>query len=359
MALDSVSIIFYTVNVYSKRLQYRSNMPNLYDVAKYSGVSIATFSRVLSNQTVVHPDTRARVIEAIKKLDYVPNSLARGLATSHSNVIGLIIPDITNPFFSYVARGCEDRCRSHNFDLTIYSASSQELEETAFYRLLRERQVDGLVLASPALSQKTPLRIIQDIPKVYIDHAPGYEQADCICVGNAIGAQLAARHLMDLGHRRIAIVSGFPDSFAGAARLEGFKSVLADNEIELPESFIVTCGFDPSEGMQAANTLMSLVSPPTAIFATNDMLAIGVLRGLQSLSYKVPADVSLVGFGDLSFSQFIIPSLTTVFVDKFELGARAVDLLLSRLEQPSLTPRRVTLPVELAIRESSGVRYEF
>lgn len=334
-------------------------MPNLYDVAKYAGVSIATVSRVLSNQTVVHPDTRAKVMEAIAKLDYVPNSLARALATNRSSVLGLIIPDITNPFFSYVARGCEEMCHSHNFDLAIYSAGSQELEETAFYRLLRERQVDGLILASPVLSQKIPPRFIQDIPKVYIDHAPDSAEADCVCVENAAGARLAAAHLIDHGHHRIAIVSGFPNSHAGAARLRGFKSALADRGIELPERFILTCGFDPSEGVEAATTLMALDPSPTAIFATNDMLAIGVLRGLQSLGYKVPADVSLVGFGDLPFSQFIIPSLTTVFVDKLELGAQAVDLLLSRIEQPSLAPRKMSLPVELTVRESSGVRHEF
>lgn len=334
-------------------------MANLYDVAKYAGVSIATVSRVLSNQTVVHPDTRARVIEAIDKLDYVPNSLARGLVTHRSSVLGLIIPDITNPFFSYVARGCEDRCRSHNFDLAIYSAGSQELEDAGFYQLLRERQVDGLILTSPVLTHKKTLRFIQDIPKVYIDHDPGVAETDCVCVENAAGARLAAAHLMDHGHHCIAIVSGFPDSYEGAARLKGFKTALADRGIELPEAFIVPCGFDPSEGEKAASILMALDPPPTAIFASNDMLAIGVLRGLQSLGYKVPADVSLVGFSDLSFSQFITPSLTTVFVDKLELGARAVDLLLSRIEQPSLSPRRVSLPVSLIVRESSGALAKF
>lgn len=329
-------------------------MPNLYDVAKYAGVSIATVSRVLSNQMVVHPNTRAKVMEAIDKLDYVPNSLARGLVTSRSNVIGLIIPDITNPFFSYVARGCEERCRSHNYDLAIYSVGSQPLEEGSIYRLIRERHVDGLILTGPAPFMKTPPHSIQNIPKVYIDDDPHATEADCVCVENATGARLAATHLMDHGHRLIAVISGFPNSYAGAARLAGFKSALADRGIKIPEAFIIPCGFNPSEGEKAAATLMALDPPPTAIFASNDMLAIGVLRGLQSLGYKLPIDISLVGFSDLSISQFVTPSLTTVFVDKLELGIRAIDLLLSRIEQPSLSPRRISLPVSLTIRESSG-----
>ncbi len=334
-------------------------MSTLYDVAKYAGVSIATVSRTLSNQMIVHPDTRARVLDAIEKLEYIPNSLAQGLATSRSYVLGLIIPDITNPFFSYVARGCEDRCRARNYYLAIYSTGPQEQEETGFYRLLRARHVDGLILANPALSEKTLPRFIQDIPKVYVDHAPGSTEDDCICVENQIGARMVAEHFLEHGHRRMAIVSGFPSSYSGAARLEGFKSTLADRGFELPDEFIVKGGFDPSEGVKAAEFLMALDSPPTAIFASNDMLALGVLRGLQSMGYKVPTDVSLVGFSDLPIGKFVTPSLTTVFVDKFELGARAVGLLLSRIEQPSLGPQRVILPVRLKVRESSGVRHGF
>ncbi|MCC6147905.1 MAG: LacI family DNA-binding transcriptional regulator [Anaerolineaceae bacterium] len=334
-------------------------MSTLYDVAKYAGVSIATVSRTLSNQMVVHPDTRARVMDAIEKLEYIPNSLAQGLASKRSYVLGLIIPDIINPFFSYVARGCEDSCRARNYDLAIYSVDSQEQEETGFYRLLRARHVDGLILANTVVSGEALPQFIHDIPRVYVDHASSITEDDCICVENRAGAQMVAEYLLENGHRHMAIVSGFPNSFAGAARLEGFKSTLTDHGFELPDEFIVKGGFDPSEGVKAADFLMTLDSPPTAIFASNDMLAIGVLRGLQSMGYKVPADVSLVGFGDLPIGEFVSPSLTTVFVDKFELGAQAVDLLLSRIEQPSAEPQKISLPVRLKVRESSGVRYGF
>lgn len=329
-------------------------MPTLYDVAKLAGVSIATVSRTLSDPRVVHPDTRVRVMEAIDELEYIPNSLARGLATRRSRFVGLIVPDVTNPFFSYVARGCEDMSRSRNYGLALCSAGSQQWEETGVYRLLRERQVDGLILVSPALSESNLPGFIQGIPKVFVDHDPGSAEADCICVDNAAGARLAAEHLTEQGHRRLAVVSGFLGTHAEAARLEGFRAALTGRGIELPEAYIVRGGFDPSEGVKAAALLMALDPRPTAIFASNDMLALGILRGVQAQGYKVPDDVALVGFNDLPFCQFVTPSLTTVVVDKYELGVRAADMLLSRIEQPSLRPQRVSLSIGLAVRESSG-----
>jgi DNA-binding LacI/PurR family transcriptional regulator len=326
----------------------------LQDVARIAGVSIATVSRSLSNPMSVHPDTRARVMQAIDQAQYIPNAMARALATRRSNFLGLIVPDITNPFFSYVARGCEDRCRSHNYGLSLSSAAPDEWSDGGVYRLLSEYQVDGLILVSPVVAENDLPRFIQNIPKVYVDHDASNITADCIAVDNGAGARLAAEHLLAHGHRRMALVLGFPSTHAGMARLEGFRNVVAESGIEITEDYIIRAGFDPAEGARAASSLMALQPPPTAIFATNDMLAFGILRGLQTLGYSVPADVSLVGFSDLPFSEFVTPSLTSVAVDMYGLGTRAVDLLLSRIEDVGQDRQHVILPVGLSVRESSG-----
>ncbi|MCL5075983.1 MAG: LacI family transcriptional regulator [Chloroflexi bacterium] len=323
------------------------------DVARHAGVSVATVSRALNRPSVVHPDTRVKVLQAIEELQYIPNSFARSLTTQRSGLIGLVVPEITNPFFSYVAQGCEEQLRNHQYGMVLCRTGLQGAGETGIYRLLRGRQVDGVILVSPPLSDRALPEFIQDTPVVYVDHDPSSASADVICIDNAGGGRLAAEHLIGQGHCHIAIVVGFPGTYAGAARLQGFREVVREHGLVLPTNYVEADGFNLTEGASAAERLMALDLHPTAIFASNDLLALGLLRGLQVLGWRVPDDVALVGFGDLPLCQFSTPSLTSVVVDKHELGRQAAELLVSRIESPSLAKRRVILPVHLAVRESS------
>jgi DNA-binding LacI/PurR family transcriptional regulator len=327
------------------------------DVAIKTGVSVATVSRTLNRPSVVHPDTRLKVLQAIEELQYVPNSFAKSLATQRSGLIGLVIPEITNPFFSVVAHGCEDAVRDHQYGLVLCNIGVQGSEETGIYRLLRNRQVDGIILVSPPLLNGQLPAIMQGTSAVHVDYDPNIPGADVVGFDNAAGGRMAAEHFILNGHKHMAVVLGFASSYGGAtARLNGFREALREHALTLPEANIVTKDFELAEGVSVVRNLMALNPAPTAIFASNDLLAMRLLRSLLVLGYRVPEDVAIAGFGDLALCQLSTPSLTSIVVDKYELGRKAAELLVTRIESPTLRKRRLVLPVHLAVRESSVIR---
>ncbi len=327
------------------------------DVALKTGVSVATVSRALNRPSVVRTDTRTKVLQAIEELQYVPNSFGKSLATQRSGLIGLVIPEITNPFFSIVARGCEDFLREHQYGLVLCNIGVHGSEETGIYRLLRNRQVDGIILVSPPLSNGQLPGFMQNTSAVHVDYDPNLPGADVVGFDNAAGGRLVAEHFISTGHRHMAVALGFASSYAGAtARLNGFREALIEHALTLPEANIVTKDFDLTEGVPVVRNLMALKPRPSAIFASNDLLAMGLLRSLLVLGYRVPEDVALAGFGDLPLCQLSTPSLTSIVVDKHELGHKAAELLVTRIKSPSLRKRRLVLPVHLAVRESSAHR---
>ena len=327
------------------------------DVARKTGVSVATVSRAMNRPSVVHPETRLKVLQAIEELDYIPNSFATSLATQRSGLIGLVVPEITNPFFSIVAHGCEDILREHQYGLVLCNIGVQASEETGIYRLLRKRQMDGLILVSPPLSNRQLPAFMQSTAAVHVDYDPNMPGADVVGIDNSAGGRLVAEHFITQGHRHMAVALGFASSYAGAtARLNGFRQALIEHGLTLPDGYIATKDFDLTEGVSVVKNLMALSPRPSAIFASNDLLALGLLRSLLVLGYRVPEDVALAGFGDLPLCQLSTPSLTSIVVDKYELGRKAAELLVTRIESPSLRKRRLVLPVHLAVRESSALR---
>ncbi len=324
------------------------------DVARKTGVSVATVSRSLNRPSTVHPETRTKVLRAIEELHYVPNSFAQSLTTQRSGLIGLVVPEITNPFFSYVALGCEDMLREHQYGMVLCNIGVQGSDGTGISRLLRRRQVDGLIVVSPPLSAEHLADFVQGTETVYVDCDPGLPGADVVGIDNAAGGRLVAEHFIQQGHRSMAVVLGFASTYAGAtARLDGFRQGLADHGLALPPEYVSTKDSFLPGGVNVVEQLMSLDPRPTAIFASNDLIVLAILRGLQVLGLRVPQDVALAGFGDLPSSQLLTPPITSVVVDKHELGRKAAEMLVTRIESPSMRKRRAVMPVHLAVRESS------
>lgn len=352
-------------------------MANIYDVARQAGVSIATVSRVLNGSQLVRPRTRERVLAVARSLDYHPNGLARGLVMKQTGLIALIVPDISNPFFPEVARGVEDAASAAGYSVILCNSDGEESKQETYLAVLRQRRVDGIILAATSWQVGTDregsgtdettgrtransgsgVRRSDAIPTVAVDRDSS-AAGDAVLVNNSAGAAQAARYLLQLGHRRIGIISGPNDTRPGRERLEGFRQVLEDEGCFEPD-LVVDGDFRRRSGAEGARRLLldrNNGERPTAVFAANDLMALGVLDTCEELGFAVPEDVSVVGFDDISLASIVRPKLTTVAQPKYEMGRLAVELLLARLgngETP-MAARRVVLETELVVRASTA-----
>jgi LacI family transcriptional regulator len=320
-------------------------------------VSVATVSRVLNGKGPVRAETRRRVLAVVAGMGFVPHSAARSLSTRRSMTIGVLLPDMHGEFFSELVRGMDLQARAAGYHLLVSSSHSDAAETAAVLQALHGR-VDGLLVMTPALGgawlrESLPRRV----PVVLINDAGDDASRDSLRIDNRLGAKLAVRHLVELGHRNIAIVAGPPPNADAAERLLGYREALreaglrADLRLELPGDF------GEESGARAGALLAQLVPRPTAVFAANDSMAIGCLAALRARGLRVPDDVSLVGFDDIPIARYLTPPLTTVQVPIAELGRRAMSRLLSAVERgtagggeheviaPTLTLRASTAPV--------------
>lgn len=324
-------------------------MATVRDVAAMAGVSISTVSRALSAPDLVNEVTRQRVINAARELDYRPNPAARGLRVGRTNNLGLLIPDLENPFFASVTKGVQSRARAAGYAVFVADSDEDPAQEIELIGNLAT-QVDGIILASPrapsrdileAAAGKTVVmlnREVGDIPSLTIDNADGIHQA--------------VTHLRALGHRTIAYASGPTHSWSGEERRRG---MLAAAE-EFPDLTVIELGnFRPyfSGGYPAAD--IAVASGATAVIAYNDLMALGIIDRLRQRGISVPDDMSVVGFDDVPVASLVSPALTTVQIPLAGMGRRGVDLLVERLEGAVDVTTRSEVPVELIIRNSSSV----
>lgn len=331
-------------------------MATLRDVARRAGVSIATVSYVLNGTRSVSPEVEARVWEAVAALGYRPNRLARGLRRKRTHVLGLIVPDSANPFFAEIARGLEDLSFAHDYSLILCNSDGDPAKEQRYLGVLIEQQVDGIALVS-ARATPVHLTILQErgIPFVVVDRdLPGLE-ADCVLADNFQGGYLATRHLIDRGHRRIACITGPSDLTPSADRVRGYQKAMEEAGIEPLELWIHRGDFRAESGYHAARLFLSLPPSirPTAIFACNDLMAIGAMRAIGEAGLSIPQDIALVGFDDIVLASYVIPSLTTVAQPTYEMGRLAGELLLRRIQARGCPPARRLLPVRLIVRHST------
>jgi LacI family transcriptional regulator len=293
---------------------------------------------------------RRRVQATVRDLKYVPNGLARSLLTRETAAIGLLVPDVSNPYYAVILRGIEDVASAGGRAVILCNTDRRREKQHAYLRALLERRVDGLIVAGGAFTEDD-LHIVRGLlPIVTIGRHP--VPLPSVRVDNVAAAVDATRHLLSLGHRRIACLAGNSASLTAADRVDGYRRALADAGMPVRPEYVITEDFTADGGRRGAHRLMALDNPPTAIVAASDQMAIGALRALREMSLRVPADVSIVAFDDTPLASHAIPALTTVALPMYDLGRRAMEALLGLLDGERASS--VVLPTALRLRESTG-----
>jgi LacI family transcriptional regulator len=333
----------------------RAELPTIVDVARESGVSYSTVSRVLNNYEYVKPATREKVLQAAQRLGYVPNQQARSLAGGRSNLIGVLVPGLDNGYIIEIVRGIDEELAQAGYNLILYTTHRHEGREAEYISGIVNGAADGLLLVVPMISA-TYLEVLhqRNFPCVLIDQSDPAAQNTCVYASNVEGAYAATRHLIELGHRRIGFITGLMGLQSAVDRLQGYTNALNDHGIARDDRLIVHGNFMESGGRGAANTLLDLDPPPTAIFASNDLSAFGAIAAIRERGLRVPEDISVVGFDDLPQARMSYPRLTTVHQPIEEMGRIAVRMLLQQIETPDSAPTRVMVETHLILRDSSA-----
>jgi LacI family transcriptional regulator len=329
-------------------------MVTILDVARRAGVSPMTVSRVVNGSGGVSPQLRARVEQALADTGYMPNTLARSLRAQRTDTIALLLPDMTNPFFTTLAQGVERSARELGISLLVANSDEREDEELRLVRVLLQRQVDGLLLV-PAGSGDEAIRRCRAhrVPLVVVDRRPGDRSTDVVRADSEGAAHALGRLLADLGHRRMAVLTGPASAPTATDRVRGFQRAVV-TEAGLPEPAVIHGAFTIDSGREMAVAAMAARPRPTALFAANNFIAIGVQHALAELGIRVPDEVALVGFDDLPPAMVTFPFLTVAVQPAGEIGSRAVEVLVAQIADPDRPVRDLVLPAELVIRRSSG-----
>ncbi|KIR09228.1 LacI family transcriptional regulator [Levilactobacillus brevis] len=324
------------------------------DLAEAAGVSVTTVSQILNGKGERFSiETRQRVHQLQEDLGYVPDFNARNLIMKSAQTIGVLVPNLGNPFFSMFIRGVQQTSRERYFIPLIFGANHDEQLESYYLQELIKRAVDGLIIASASITGEAIDNILKKngIPYLLIDQNGG-PSVDRIRVDDEQGGQLAARHLLALGHQRIVVVMPEHPTQNLRIRLAGFKAQLVDQQIPLADSAVITSPMTKLGGYQA--TAAVLAQHPTAVFAINDETALGLMRGLHEQGVRVPDDISVLGYDDIDLDEYVVPKLTTIHQPVVTMGQQATELLINRVQNQRQPAQMVDLPVALKQRESTG-----
>lgn len=330
-------------------------MATIKDVARLAGVSTTTVSHVINETRYVSDELRARVLAAMEELNYRPNVLARGLRRGETKTIGLVVPDNSNPFFAEVTRIVEDIGFENGYSVILCNSDGNLEKEAAYVNVLIAKQVDGVIfIAAGSKYEHLHELATAGIPVVVADRDIPQTLADVVLVDNEQGGYDATRYLLSLGHRRIACIAGPSDLTPSADRVHGYRRALGEFGVPIEEKWIVPGDFRYQGGEAAIAELLRLDEPPSAVFACNDVMAIGALRAVRSAGLQVPGDVSIVGFDDIPLASAVSPALTTVAQPIVELATLAAQLLMSRIQsdQQDGPKQRIVLDTELIVRGS-------
>ncbi|RME46611.1 MAG: LacI family transcriptional regulator [Chloroflexi bacterium] len=328
-------------------------MARIKDVARRAGVSSATVSRVLAGKPHVRPELRERVWKAVEELGYQPNRVARSLRAQQSKIIGLVISDIQNPFFTSVVRAVEDAAYERGFSVFLCNTDEDPEKEKMYLDLMRAERVAGIIV-SPTREAGTPFQSVldDDIPVVTLDRRALDVETDAVLIDNVGATYNIVSHLIADGHRRIGAVIGTSDITTGRERMAGFARALTAHGIEMLPELVIQVLPKEQQGFEATERLLDLSNPPTAIFTGNNLLTIGALKSIHSRNLTIPDDIALAGFDEMRWSSLISPGLTVVEQPTYELGQAAADLLLKRIDDPSRSIHEVILNARLIVRQS-------
>lgn len=336
--------------------------PNIVDVARTAGVSKATVSRVLSGQTeYLRPETRQRVLQAVDALGYRPSRVARSLVSKRTQSVSLFISDVSNPFYPEVIHGVEDVALAHGYDVFLCNTNYEIARGMAFVNSLLDKQVDGVLLMSSSMSDELVLKLATyRIPVVVLDWELATVEGvvGTVAVDFATGIRAAVRHLVELGHRRFAHVAGPLRLRTACVRRDLFLTGLAEYGIAPDQVVVVEGNLRIEGGRQAAGQLLARPDRPTAVFAANDLTALGVLWEARALGSQVPHDLSIIGLDDIQLAAEVYPALTTVALERYDIGRKAMRMLLELLAlgaEPQAKPiRHEVTTTHLVVRGTTG-----
>jgi LacI family transcriptional regulator len=328
-------------------------MATMKQVAERAGVSITSVSHVLNGTRFVSDAVRQRIETAMSDLCYVPSAVARSLKHNVTRTLGIMIPNSGNPYFAELIRNIEDRCFAADYNVVLCNSDDDPYKQSVYLRVLMEKRVDGLIVVSSGDSPDLPALLSRcDVPLVLVDRQWESLDGDIVTTDHRAGAYMATRHLIGLGHRHIACITGPEHLAPSRLREAGWREALA--EAALPADMLAVADFTSQGGRDAARRLLTAPLRPEAIFACNDLMAIGALCAAHELGISVPDALSVVGFDDIELAAFMSPPLTTVAQPKHLIGELATDLLLEQLKKTRTEPRKIALQPELRLRGSTA-----
>ncbi|WP_408893594.1 LacI family DNA-binding transcriptional regulator [Paenibacillus taichungensis] len=327
----------------------------IYDIAREAGVSIATVSQVINGKGKISEKRRAEIMEIMERLHYQPSAIAAALTGKQTYTLGLLVPDISNPYFAELARAVEDRSRQLGYSVVICSTDNKDERVERYLNLLQQKRVDGMMIGtgidnaeilSPLLQQSIPVALIAR-------HMPSLS-VHTVAIDDRLGGGLAAQHLLELGHIHVAVLSESFKVSSSQERVRGFREVLEKAGLSLEADQVRESSADLGSAKKEALVLLTEKNRATGIFCCNDMQAIGALQAAKELGLRVPEDVSIIGFDNTILASVTSPPLTTIAQPIEDLGRRAVDLLIDELKNEENSPQKIVLKPELVIRDSTG-----
>ncbi|WP_266158938.1 LacI family DNA-binding transcriptional regulator [Dyella silvatica] len=337
----------------TKAAPQQNRVRTVKEIAAIAKVSVATVSRALQRPEVVSEATRLRIHEVVKRLGYTPNALARNLRTARTRLIVALVPDIANPFFSEVIRGIEQVAHETGYSVLLGETQSSLVREQAYADMVAARQADGII----TMSHRVPtIPIDGRLPVVNACEYVKDSQISSVYIDNVVAAGAAVDYLVMLGHRDIAFIAGPPTSPICVDRERGYQLALQRAKIRLNPALTAVGDFSIEAGERAIERLLSQARSFSAVFCSNDEMAIGAMRALSSHGLRVPEDVSVVGFDDIRFARYTTPSLTTVAQPKNALGREAMTMMIELLNDPQVPPRKRVLSADLVVRGSTAPR---
>lgn len=331
-------------------------MASMNDVARQAGVSVVTVSRVVNNSASVNELTRTRVLKAIKDLKYKPNRVAKRLRSKSlsGNLLGVMIPDIRNPFYVDVLRGIEDVAYHNNYAIIVCNFGQDETKEKMYLDILQSESIDGLIVAPVREDDAKVISLVKSgLPLVCVDRGLVSVDVDVVLVDNVKGAFLAVDHLAKKGFKRIAYIAGKPEIPSSRYRGEGYRKALESNGLMYDEGLVKYGDSSHESGVRLCAELLEMDPRPDALFTGNNLITLGALETIHNLGLSIPQEVGIVGFDDMPWSSSLNPSLTAVRQPAYEIGKRAAELLIHRISEPGRAAISMMLNTELIVRKSS------
>lgn len=327
----------------------------IYDVAKEAGVSIATVSKVINGKGKISEETRGSVLAIMDRMDYQPSVIASALTGKKTFTLGLLVPDISNPFFAEIARAIEDQSQRYGYSVVMCSTDNKDDKVERYIALLLQKSVDGIIIATgidkinileQLLSKRIPVVLLaREMPLVAVN---------TVVVDDYVGGSMAANHLLELGHKRMAVLGESAKVVSSRERIRGFRQTMEDEQIPFREEWLKYCDYRIEDGKLKALELLQTEDRPTAIFACNDMLAVGALQAAKEAGVKVPEELSIVSFDNTILATVTDPQLTTIAQPMDYMGKAVVDLIVDELKGSKSIKQRTVLRPELLIRESTA-----